>query len=89
MPWLTRAPSQVIADQIRFVVDAAVERDASTWLLAGMLPPACLVWGSDAPFAGGGSDSLAGSGEELRERVLGANALDAFRRLNSVATVAA
>ena len=47
VPWLTRAPSQVIGDQIRFIVDAAVERDASTWLLAGMLPPACLVWGSD------------------------------------------
>jgi predicted TIM-barrel fold metal-dependent hydrolase len=88
VPWLTRAPSEVIGDQIRFVVDAAVERDLSTWLLAGMLPADCLVWGSDAPFAGGGLDSLSGSGDELRERILGANALDAFRRLNAAATVA-
>jgi uncharacterized protein len=89
VPWLTRAPSEVIADQIRCVVDAAVERDRSTWMLAEMLPAACLIWGSDAPFAGGGLDSLAGSGDELRGRMLAANALDAFGRLNAETTVAA
>ena len=89
VPWLTRAPSEVIADQVRFVVDAAVERDAGTWMLARMLPESSLVYGSDAPFSGGGPGVLAGSDDELRARIVGDNALDTFQRLQAPATIAA
>jgi uncharacterized protein len=89
VPWLTRAPSEVIADQIRFVVDAAVERDPGTWMLAQMLPENSLVYGSDTPFGGGGPEVLSGCEEELRHRIIGSNALDAFQRLTAPATVAA
>jgi predicted TIM-barrel fold metal-dependent hydrolase len=88
VPWLTRAPSEVIADQVRFVVDAAVERDPGTWMLAEMLPAGSLVHGSDVPFQGGGPGVLKGCGEDLRGRILSANALDTFQRLKATATIA-
>jgi uncharacterized protein len=89
VPWLTRPPSQVVADQIRFVVDAAVERDPGTWMLAAMLGRDALVWGSDVPFAGGGIDSLTGADEPTRARILEANPLNTFQRLRAEVTVAA
>jgi hypothetical protein len=89
VPWLTRAPSEVIAEQVRFVVDAAVERGAGTWMLAQMLPESVLLYGSDAPYNGGGAGVLTGCDEELRSRFLGANALDTFQRLQATATIAA
>ncbi len=89
VPWLTRVPSEVVSDQVRFVVDAAVERDPGTWTIAAMLGDGALVWGSDVPFAGGGIDSLAGGDEQTRDRVLGANALDTFHRLRAEVSAAA
>lgn len=89
VPWLTRAPREVIADQVRFVADAAVERGSGTWMLAGMLPENSLVYGSDVPFQGGGRGVLDGCQDELASRILGPNALDAFQRLTATATIAA
>lgn len=89
VPWLTRAPSEVIGDQVRFVVDAAVERGSGTWMMAEMLPENSLVYGSDVPFAGGGTGVLDGCEDELRSRILGPNALDAFQRLKAAVTIAA
>jgi predicted TIM-barrel fold metal-dependent hydrolase len=51
VPWLTRPPSEVVGDHVRFVVDGAAELGAGAWQLASMLPPGTLVYGSDAPFA--------------------------------------
>jgi NAD(P)-dependent dehydrogenase (short-subunit alcohol dehydrogenase family) len=91
---LARAGAQVVVnarhadalvDVVRFVVDAAVERDAGTW----MLPESSLVYGSDAPFSGAGPGVLAGSDEELRARIVGTNALDTFQRLQAPAAIAA
>ena len=57
--------------------------------LAEMLPEDSLIYGSDVPFHGGGREVLDGCGEELRSRILGPNALDAFQRLKAAATIAA
>jgi uncharacterized protein len=89
VPWLTQAPSEVISSQVRFVVDAAVEREEGAWSLAAMLAPGALIWGSDIPFAGGGIESLAGCADEARNRIRDANALDTFQRLQATATVVA
>jgi predicted TIM-barrel fold metal-dependent hydrolase len=83
VPWLTRTPFEVVSDQVRFVVDGAVERDPGTWTIAAMLGERALIWGSDVPFAGGGIESLAGSPDAMRDRILGANALDTFPRLGA------
>jgi len=88
VPWLTQTPFEAVTDQVRFVVDAAVEREPGTWTLASMLGAGALVWGSDTPFAGGGIDSLTGGDEPSRSRMLGANALDAFPRLRAQVSVA-
>jgi len=48
-----------------------------------MLGERALIWGSDVPFAGGGIESLAGSPDAMRDRILGANALDTFLRLGA------
>jgi predicted TIM-barrel fold metal-dependent hydrolase len=81
VPWLARSPSQVVAEHIRFVVDGAVERDNGGQRLAAMLDPSALIWGSDVPFAGGGTASLAAVPPALRGRIGGANALETFTRL--------
>ena len=83
VPWLERPPSEVVAEHVRFVVDGAVERDTASRRLAAMLDPSALLWGSDAPFAGGGIDSLAAAPPELRTQIAGPNALDTFARLRA------
>jgi predicted TIM-barrel fold metal-dependent hydrolase len=92
VPWLTRAPSEVAAQHIRFVVDGAVERGPAgtgLWGLAGMLDPGALVWGSDVPFARlGAEQALAGAPADVRARIAGANALDSFARLGAAAPAA-
>ena len=82
VPWLTRAPSEVAADHVRFVADGAVEHeDAGTWALAGMLGERALLWGSDTPFAGGyGIDALP---EDLRRMAGFANAAESIPRLGA------
>jgi predicted TIM-barrel fold metal-dependent hydrolase len=89
VPWLTRAPSEVAAQHIRFVADAAVEHDEpGTWALAGMLADEALLWGSDTPFGAGDATRVVDAvPEALRGRVAFANAGATFPRLGAAATV--
>jgi uncharacterized protein len=83
VPWLTRPPSQVVAEHVRFVVDGSTHVvGPDLWALAGMLPPGCLVWGSDAPFsARSAADTLVGAPAALRAAVASENAVATFSRL--------
>jgi predicted TIM-barrel fold metal-dependent hydrolase len=87
VPWLTRAPSEVAAEHIRFVADEAAEHgEPGTWALAGMLAEEALLWGSDAPFAASDATRvLELVPEALRDRVASANAAETFPRLGSPA----
>ena len=89
VPWLTRAPSEVAAEHIRFVADQAVEHgEPGTWALAGMLDERMLVWGSDVPFAGDAPASpLQRVPEGLRQRLFAVNARETFPRLQAASAV--
>jgi uncharacterized protein len=80
VPWVKRAPSEYIADHIRFVVDGASEVIGdSTWRLAGMLPKELLLYGSDSPFASrSATELLADAPAELSERIACTNAEETF-----------
>jgi uncharacterized protein len=86
VPWLTRAPSAVVGDHVRFVIDGAAELGAGAWRLAAMLPRHTLLYGSDAPFAQ--TVSLEDAPEALRAEIAGANAAETFPRLGVAAAVA-
>jgi predicted TIM-barrel fold metal-dependent hydrolase len=86
VPWLTRAPSEVVGDHVRFVIDGAAELGAAAWRLAGMLPPRTLLYGSDAPFAH--AVSLHAAPAALAAEIATTNAAETFPRLGAAATVA-
>jgi uncharacterized protein len=80
VPWLTRAPSEVIVDHVRFVVDgAASARRPGAWDHAALLPDHLLLYGSDAPFNRVGPDEwLGGAPAGLREKIGRDNAASVF-----------
>jgi predicted TIM-barrel fold metal-dependent hydrolase len=82
VPWLTRAPSEVIADHVRFVVDGAASAlRPGAWDHAALLPEHVLLYGSDAPFNRVGADEwLAAAPDTLRARVAHDNAAALFAR---------
>lgn len=82
VPWLTRPPSEVVADHVRLVVDAAASTHRpGAWEHALLLPERLLLYGSDAPFdTAGADDRLAGAPEALRARIARENALAVFPR---------
>jgi predicted TIM-barrel fold metal-dependent hydrolase len=74
VPWLTKAPSEYVADHIRFVVDGACELSEQAWRVAAMLPESSLLYGSDRPFRTGTAEqTLAGAPQELRARIAAEN----------------
>ena len=82
VPWLTRAPSEVIVDHVRFVVDGASSAlRKGAWEHAALLPEHVLLYGSDAPFNPLGAEAwLEAAPEALRPKVAHANAAAVFRR---------
>lgn len=82
VPWLTRPPSAVISDHVRFVVDGASSAlRPGAWEHAALLPDHVLLYGSDAPFNEVGPDAwLAAAPEALRPRVAYDNAASVFAR---------
>jgi uncharacterized protein len=82
VPWLTRPPSAVIADHVRFLVDGAASAlRPGAWDHAGLLPDHLLLYGSDAPFNRVGADEwLAAAPETLRPKVAHGNAAAVFAR---------
>jgi uncharacterized protein len=89
VPWLTRSPSEVVADHVRFVIDGASELNPGAWRLAEMLPPGALLYGSDAPYVTAPvGETLRGAPEELRTPIAAGNARATFSRL-AAATAAA
>jgi uncharacterized protein len=89
VPWLTRSPSEVVADHVRFVIDGASELNPGAWRLAEMLPPGALLYGSDAPYVTAPvGETLRGAPEELRTPIASGNAHATFSRL-AAATAAA
>lgn len=81
VPWLTRPPSEYVAEHVRFVVDGAGEVPSDIgWRLAEMLPESLLLYGSDAPFlTRSPGEALAGMPEALAGGVLAGNARATFR----------
>jgi len=89
VPWLTRSPTEVVADHVRFVVDGASELTSGAWRLAEMLPPGVLLYGSDAPYVGAfAAQTLQGAPAELREVIAAGNARATFSRLGATAAAA-
>jgi uncharacterized protein len=89
VPWLTRSPSEVVADHVRFVIDGASELNPGAWRLAEMLPPGSLLYGSDAPFVSTpAAQVLAGAPEELRAAIAAGNARATFSRLGATTAAA-
>jgi hypothetical protein len=89
VPWLTRSPSEVVADHVRFVVDGAAELGPGAWRLAEMLPPGTLVYGSDAPYVSApAARMLEGARAELRAAIAADNARATFTRMGAAAAAA-
>jgi predicted TIM-barrel fold metal-dependent hydrolase len=89
VPWLTRSPSEVVADHVRFVVDGAAELGPGAWRLAAMLPAQSLVYGSDAPYVEAqAAQTLGGATDELRAAIAADNARATFGRLGAAAAAA-
>jgi predicted TIM-barrel fold metal-dependent hydrolase len=89
VPWLTRSPSEVVAEHVRFVIDGAAELGLGAWQLAEMLPPGTLVYGSDAPFVTApAAQTLQGAPAELRAPIAADNARATFTRLGAAAAAA-
>jgi uncharacterized protein len=89
VPWLTRSPSEVVADHVRFAIDGASELNPGAWRLAEMLPPGSLLYGSDAPFVSTpAAQVLAGAPEELRAAIAAGNARATFSRLGATTAAA-
>jgi hypothetical protein len=83
VPWLTQSPTEVVAEHIRFVFDAAADVPAGEAgaKLVGLVPPASLLWGSDRPFVTPDpSESLAALPTGLAQRLVGDNARATFSR---------
>jgi predicted TIM-barrel fold metal-dependent hydrolase len=79
VPWLTRPPSEYVAEHVRFMVDAACELRPEAWRVGAMLPESSLIYGSDLPFGDGDAErALAGAPAELRERIAAGNARETF-----------
>lgn len=88
VPWLTRAPSEVAADHVRFVIDGASELDGDApWTLATMLPDTALIFGSDAPFVPDQRARVARAPDSLRQAIERDNALTTFPRLRAIAAL--
>ena len=89
VPWLTRPPSEYVADHVRFMVDSACELRPEAWRVGAMLPPSSLIYGSDLPFGEGDAErALAGAPEDMRERIAVGNARETFgARLGAAAGV--
>jgi predicted TIM-barrel fold metal-dependent hydrolase len=89
VPWLTRSPSEIVADHVRFVIDGASELGAGAWRLAEMLPPGSLVYGSDAPFVtASAARVLEVAPEALRAGIAADNARATFSRLGATTAAA-
>jgi len=89
VPWLTRSPSEVVADHVRFVIDGASELNPGAWRLAEMLPLGSLLYGSDAPFVSTpAAQALSGAPEELRAGIEAGNARTTFSRLGATTAAA-
>jgi predicted TIM-barrel fold metal-dependent hydrolase len=81
VPWLTKAPSEYVADHVRFLVDAACELSDQAWKVAAMLPPSSLLYGSDRPFASqSAAEALAGAPPGLRAGIAAENARQTIGR---------
>ena len=82
VPWLSRPPSEVVADRVRLVLDAGSATSELAWRHAELLPESVLLFGSDAPFGGDEPYArIATAPDALRSRIERDNALDTFPRL--------
>jgi len=79
VPWLTRPPSDYVADHVRLIVDGATPAADRLGEMAAMLPDGVLLYGSDAPFRDASPDeSLRPLPESMRARVGHENAASTF-----------
>ena len=75
VPWLTKPPSEYVADHVRFLVDGACELGPHAWSVGAMLPESSLLYGSDRPFADGDAARvLDGAPDRLRGLIAAENA---------------
>jgi predicted TIM-barrel fold metal-dependent hydrolase len=89
VPWLTRSPSEVVAEHVRFVIDGASELVPAAWKLASMLPQSSLLYGSDAPFTvAPAAQRLGDTPDALRDLITTDNARETFPQLDVAAAIA-
>jgi predicted TIM-barrel fold metal-dependent hydrolase len=84
VPWLTRPPSETLAERVRFVLDESCPPlDAATRALLELVPDGMLLYGSDAPFGPGEERLAALAGHES---ILAGNAAATFAAGAAAAT---
>src|SRR5262249_22653973 len=87
IPWVTRAPSEIVRDHVRFTVqpiDAADEREAIARLVDHMKSDNLFLFSTDYPHWQFDDDAALppGLGEELFRKIISENALAAYPRLS-------
>ena len=85
-PWVKRLPSEYVWEHVRFAsqpLDEPASRDALPHLIAWMQGERTLMFASDHPHWDWDDprDTFASLPASLRQRIMGANALDAFPKL--------
>jgi hypothetical protein len=86
VPWVTRAPSEILRDHVRFTtqpIDAADEREAILRLVDHLKSDELFLFSTDYPHWQFDDDAALPSGipDELLRKILSANALATYPRL--------
>jgi len=89
VPWVTRAPSEILRDHVRFTmqpIDAADEREAILRLVDHLKSDRLFLFATDYPHWQFDGDAALPSGlpEDLSRRIMSENALATYPRLSRV-----
>jgi predicted TIM-barrel fold metal-dependent hydrolase len=89
VPWVTRAPSEIVRDHVRFTmqpIDAADEREAILRLVDHVKSDRLFLFATDYPHWQFDGDAALPSGlpEDLSRRIMSENALATYPRLSRV-----